>query len=58
MRLSPKLLCNSLLLGQKTFTARVPTGNDDLINEFEQDLDLNHSIQELLLNFIFFLDRH
>jgi hypothetical protein len=55
--LSPKLLCNGLLLGRKTFTTMVPTCDDDLINEFEQDFDLNHSIQELLLGLIFFLDR-
>jgi hypothetical protein len=35
----------------------VPTCDDDLINEFEQDFDLNRSIYVLLLSFIFFVDR-
>jgi hypothetical protein len=34
----------------------VPKYDDDLINEFKQDFDLNHSIQAPLLSFIFFLD--
>jgi hypothetical protein len=37
--------------------ATIPTCDDDFINEFEQDFDLNHSIQALLMSFIFFLDR-
>jgi hypothetical protein len=37
--------------------ATIPTCDDDFINEFKQDIDLNHSIQVLLLGFIFFLDR-
>jgi hypothetical protein len=36
--LSPKLLYNGLLFGQKTFMMTIPTCDDDLINEFEQDL--------------------
>jgi hypothetical protein len=57
MRLSYKLLCNGLLLRRKTFTAMVPTCNDDLIKEFKKDFDLNHSISVPLLSFIFFLGR-
>jgi hypothetical protein len=41
----------------KNLHAKVPTCNDDFINEFEQDFDLNCSIQVLLLSFICFLDR-
>jgi hypothetical protein len=36
--------------------ATVPTCDDNLINGHEQDLDLNYSIQEILIIFIFFLD--
>jgi hypothetical protein len=39
----------------KTFTTTIPC-DDDLINKFEQDSSLNHSIQVPLLSFIFFLD--
>jgi hypothetical protein len=41
---------------RKTFTATVPICDDNLINGHRQDLDLNYSIQEILISFIFFLD--
>jgi hypothetical protein len=40
-------------LAKETSMMMFPTCDDDLINEFEQEFDLNHSIQELLLSFIF-----
>jgi hypothetical protein len=41
----------------KNLHATVPTCDENFTNEFEQDNDLNHSIQVLLLSFIFFLER-
>jgi hypothetical protein len=40
-------------LAKETPMMMFPTCDDDLINEFEQEFDLNRSIQELLLSFIF-----
>jgi hypothetical protein len=47
--------CPSLV--EETPMTMIPTCDDDLINEFEQDFDLNHSIPVLLKSFIFFLNR-
>jgi hypothetical protein len=44
-------------LAEETPTMTFSTCDDDLTNEFEQEFDLNRSIQELLLIFIFLLDR-
>jgi hypothetical protein len=44
-------------LAEETPTMTFSTCDDDLTNEFEQEFDLNRSIQELLSIFIFLLDR-